>query len=247
MSSITLQLQRMTRPDKRDRSSPTRMETSEHGSAGAPGETRVRETRHDLAFRDELARKGLHVLALVIPLGVWPVGRTFAVVVCGAAAAAALAADVLRVRSPRFAAVIDRCFGFMMRLEECPPVGGPIVLNGATWVLLSATLLAAVLPMEVAIVSFTVFMVADAAAAIVGRSIGRRRWPRSIRTVEGSIAFFVTGTAVMLLFGSVPLWTVAIAVLAGTAAEIPSRPLNDNVRVPFVMGIVIYFCGLPAV
>lgn len=237
----------MERPDKRDCSSSTRLKTGKHGSEAAPGKTRARAMLHELPFRDELARKGLHLLALLIPLGVWPVGKTFAVVACGAASAAALAADILRVRSRRFAAAIDRSFGFMMRLEERPPVGGSIVLNGATWVLLSATLLVALFPVEVAVVSFTAFMVADAAAAIVGRSMGRRPWPRSIRTVEGSIAFFATGSSVMLLFGSVPFWTVVVAGLAGTAAEIPSRPLNDNVRVPFVMGTVIYFCGLLAV
>lgn len=127
-----------------------------------------------------------------------------------------------------------------MRPEEFPPVGGPITLNGATWVLLAAALLVILLPLEIAIISFTVFMIADAAAAVVGLRFGRHKWPGSIRTLEGSLAFFLTGTAVMLLFGSHPLWVVCLAALAGTAAEVPSGPLNDNLRVPFVIGITIY-------
>lgn len=198
------------------------------------------EIRHEIRYSDELKRKALHLLALIIPLGIWPIGRTAAVIVLGALAAVALTADFLRARSRRFSAAIYRYFQFMMRPEECPPVGGPIVLNGATWVILSATLLVAIFPLEIAISSFTAFMIADAAAAIVGRGVGRRRWRHTSRTVEGSSAFLLTGLTVMLLFGWTPLWISFLAVLAGTAAEIPSGPLNDNIRVPLVIAIVIY-------
>ena len=198
------------------------------------------EIRHEIRYSDELKRKALHLLALIIPLGIWPIGKTAAVIILGGLAAVALTADFLRVRSQRFSAAIYRYFQFMMRPEECPPVGGPIVLNGATWVILSATLLVAVFPLEIAISSFTTFMIADAAAAIVGRGIGRRHWRHTTRTVEGSSAFLVIGLAVMLLFGWTPFWISFLAVFAGTAAEIPSRPLNDNIRVPLVIAIVIY-------
>lgn len=246
MSGITSQLQRMAPPDEHDSESYPRFESSEHASRGQQNGRRTRKALHEVGFRDELIRKALHLLALIIPLGVWQVGRTLSLVACAGAALIALAADVLRVRSFPVATLIDRYFGFMMRQEERPPIGGPIILNGATWVLLSATLLVALFPMDVATVSFTAFMVADAAAAIVGRGIGRRHWPRSIRTVEGSLAFFAVGVAVMLLFDTPPMWIVVLAALAGTAAEIPSGPLNDNIRVPLVMAIVIYLCGILA-
>ena len=202
--------------------------------------TAAHRDRHEISYSDEIKRKALHLLALVIPLGMWLAGNTVSLIVLGSLAAVALVADFLRARSERFARAIYRYFALLMRPEECPPMDGPIVLNGATWVILSALLLVALFPIEVAVASFTTFMIADAAAAVVGRGLGRRRWPRTSRTVEGSSAFFVAGLTVMLIFGWTPLWISIIAVLAGTAAEIPSGPLNDNIRVPLVIGLVIY-------
>lgn len=198
------------------------------------------QDRREISFSDEIKRKALHLLALVIPLGIWLTGRTLALIVLATLAALAVLADILRTRSQRFASAIYRYFALLMRPEECPPLNGPIVLNGATWVILSALLLIVLFPVEVAVGAFTTFMIADAAAAVVGRAIGRRRWPRTSRTVEGSSAFFVTGLSVMLAFGWTSFWISVISVMAGTAAEIPSGPLNDNIRVPLVIGLVIY-------
>ena len=202
--------------------------------------------RHEIAYADEVKRKAIHLLALVIPLVVWLVGKQIGLALLVAAAALALGADVLRVRSELFARTLYRVFGIMMRPEECPPVGGRLVLNGATWVLLSASLLVALFPLDVAVLSFTVFMIADAAAALVGRRWGRRRWGRTTRTAEGSGAFFIAGVAVMGGFGWTPWWTTLAAVAAGAAAEVPSRPLNDNIRVPLVVAAVVVFCRLIA-
>lgn len=205
------------------------------------------DERHELPYSDELKRKSVHLVALVIPLVVWMTGRSVGLLLLAGTAALALAADVLRARSRRFADVIGRIFGFMMRPEERPPVGGRLVLNGATWVLLSAGLLVAIFPLKTAIAAFTVFMIADAAAALIGRRWGHRRWPHTSRTLEGSAAFFVVGVAVMALFGWMPFWVTAVTVAFGAAAEIPSRPLNDNIRVPLVMATVItLFSGLAA-
>lgn len=212
-------------------------------SEAEPAAANSIDTRHEISYSDELKRKSVHLVALVIPVAMWLAGRSLALVLLLGTAGLALTADFLRVRLKWFADGIYRFFGFMMRPEECPPVGGRLVLNGATWVLLSATMLVAVFPLETAIVAFTVFMIADAAAAIVGRRWGRRRWGHTTRTAEGSAAFFVVGFAIMALFGWMPLWVTLATVFAGAAAEIPSRPFNDNVRVPLVMAAIITLCG----
>ncbi len=201
------------------------------------------DDRHEISYSDELKRKAVHLVALIIPLAIWMLGRTPAVMLLAALSATALAADLLRIRSQAFARFLYRFVGFMMRPEECPAVGGPLVLNGATWVLLSATLLLIFFPVEITILSFTAFMLADATAAIVGRRWGRHRWKGTSRTVEGSTAFLAVSVLVMLAFGWIPVVVIVLASLAGTAAEIPSRPLNDNIRVPLVMGAVIYLVG----
>ena len=212
----------------------------ERGVPGRPpGQGESFAARHEITYADEVKRKAIHLFALIIPLVVWLVGRPTGLALLVAAAALALGADVLRVRSQSFADALYRVFGFMMRPEECPPVGGHLVLNGATWVLLSASILVALFPLDVALLAFTVFMIADAAAALVGRRWGRRRWGRTSRTAEGSAAFFASGVVVMSLFGWTTWWTTLAAVAAGAAAEVPSGPLNDNIRVPLVVAAVI--------
>ncbi len=193
-----------------------------------------------IPYRAELKRKALHLLALVVPLGMALAGKLWSVYLLVPLALAALAADVLRVRSAWFARIIGRIFGSMMRLEEQPPVGGPVSFNGATWVLTSAALLALVFPIRIAVPAFVMFMLSDAAAALVGRRYGRRHWGRSARTVEGSLAFLLTGLAVVALFADVVFWVGAVSVVAATLAEALPRPFNDNLRVPMVAAAVLF-------
>jgi dolichol kinase len=196
--------------------------------------------RHDISYTAELHRKALHLLALVVPIGMAVVGKTWSIYLLVPVGVIALTADILRVKSPYFARMIYLVFGFMMRRDERPPVGGPVAVNGATWVLLSAALLAVVFPIRVAAAAFTMFMVADAAAALVGRRFGKTRWRNSSRTFEGSVAFALAGLIMMGVLPWVAFWVGAVAVAFATVAEIPNGPANDNIRVPFVAATVIF-------
>ncbi len=197
----------------------------------------------ELSFRGEVRRKALHLLALVVPLFMAWAGRELSLWVMLPLSLLAVTGDVLRARAPLFRRFIDRSFGFMMRKSERPPLHGPIRINGATWVLISAVLLTFVFPIQIAVPAFAAFMVADAAAALVGRRWGKTKWGPGPRTVEGSGAFVVTGIAAMALFPSVSIWTACITAPIGAVAEIFPRPFNDNLRVPFVMAAVLYLLG----
>ncbi len=184
------------------------------------------------SYRAELKRKALHILALVVPLGMGWLGMPEALYVLVPLSAIGLAGDVLRAASPRFHRLIRRVFGPLMRPHEVPPPGTGVVINGATWVLVSATLLAAVFPLRVAVPVFTMFMVSDAVAALVERRWGRRYWPKSPRTVGGSAALLASGLAAIACFPSIPYGIGAASVAAACAAEALPGPGNDNLRVP---------------
>jgi len=196
-------------------------------------------TEHELPYSAELWRKALHLVALVIPLGTVLLGRSVSIAILVLITVAAIAADVLRVRSTVFADWLYGTLGFMMRPEERPPMGSTTVINGATWVLISATLLTVLFPLQIAVAAFTSFMIADAAAAVVGKRFGKHKWRGTSRTLEGSMAFIVTGILVMLPFPAISVLPAVAAVIPGAAAEIPSGPLNDNLRVPLVMAGVL--------
>ena len=96
----------------------------------------------------------------------------------------------------------------------------------------------------------------DAAASLIGRRFGRRRWPWSGgKSLEGSLAFAVavvvglTGVRTWLLFGgwagdSGDAWTTFLykAAIAGCGASLTEAVLtggNDNVIVPIILWLLV--------
>lgn len=192
-----------------------------------------------LSLGGELRRKALHLLALVVPLGMHVLGLPAALYALLPLTALGLAGDLLRARSAAFNRTIRRVFGSMMRPEELPPPHHGLVINGATWVLMAATLLALVVPLRVAVPVFTMFMVSDAVAALVGRRWGRHRWGQTSRTMEGSAAFLATGLGIIAWFPALPFGVGAAATGVACLAEALPGPGNDNVRVPFAGAVTV--------
>jgi dolichol kinase len=192
-----------------------------------------------LSLRRELGRKTIHLVALILPLGMVVLPHGWALLVLTIGALLGVAGDVLRSHSTAFARLIERVFGPLMRQEEQPPVGSGIVLNGATWVLLSAVLLLVVFPARVGALALTLFMVADAAAALVGRRYGRTSWRISTRTLEGSAAFVVVGLCLVAVMPTLSFAAGAGVVVVGALTEALPRPFNDNLRVPFAMAATL--------
>jgi dolichol kinase len=221
-------------------------------------ETDTTSDTHELPYRAELRRKALHLLALALPLGAALLGREAALWVLGSAALLALTCDALRSRSRRFARLIRRIFGRMMRDDEwgdgkrsdgeTSDAFFGLRINGATWTLVTMALLVALFPLPVAVASFALFMIGDAAAALVGRRWGRTTWGDGPRTVEGTAAFLVAAGLVVAPLAAVgylpvPAWAAALTVAVAAAAEALPRPLNDNLRVPLATALVLFLAS----
>lgn len=194
-----------------------------------------------ISYSAELKRKALHLGALVLPLGIIVLGRTAALWLLVPFAVFAVTCDVARLRVPWMYRFINWVFAPIMRPEEQPPFGGPIVINGATWMCVSAALCAALFPEPIAAAALAMLMVGDGAAAVIGRRFGRTRYPFSEKSVEGSAAFFVTGLLAALPFGTlsdpgVPLPALVVGAFTAAFVEALPVPINDNVRVPVVAG-----------
>ncbi len=212
-----------------------------------------------LPYSGELGRKALHLLALTIPLGMWWGGMPLALYVLAPAALVATAADVARAHSTSFNRWIRWIFGPLMRADELPPVGAGVRFNGATCVLVGAALMVLLFPLRLAAPLLAMAMLADAAAALVGRRLGRHPWGRQAATVEGSAAFVGTGLAIMAWMPAIPFGPAAAGVLGGAVVEALPLPINDNIRVPVAAALVVagsealffgkpfpLFAGLPA-
>ena len=215
-----------------------------------PNQRSKAEAEHEISYWAEVQRKALHLLALVVPFSMLAFGKSWSAAILVPLSLLSLGADVLRAFSPGFRAWIDRWLGFMMRGEERDVRPDVVVVNGATWVLVTAALLIVIFPIQIAVFSFVMFLISDAAAALYGRRFGKRRWPGTTRTLEGSIAFVLVGLLIVLAFPAVPFWAGAASVVVGAAAEIAHRPLNDNIRVPIAAAFTLFLLerfvlGLP--
>jgi len=206
-----------------------------------------------LNYSGELYRKSLHLLALAYPVGYIVLGKSLALWILVPLSITAIVVDLLRARNEGVHALVDRFFGFMMRPEERAFDASRPVINGASWVTASFTVLILLFPGPIAIISFVTFMIGDAMAALIGRKWGAHKWGSSGRSVEGTLAFMASGLLVAFALGSpvVPFSffdfnatsLVGAVVVAGVLEAAP-LPFNDNIVAP--VGAAIFLMGMSA-
>lgn len=199
-----------------------------------------------ISYAAELKRKAIHLGALLLPLGILVLGRTVALWILAPLAVCAVGLDLARQRIPAVHRVIEKAFASIMRPEEQPPFGGPLVLNGAVWMCLSAFACALLFPEPIAAAALAMLMVGDGAAAVVGRRYGRHRYPFSPKSLEGTLAFLATAlltawplTVIAMPYPPLTATQLIVGAVTAAVAEALPIPLNDNLRVPVLTGAVM--------
>ena len=195
------------------------------------------ETEIDLSA--ELLRKGLHLGALAIPLGMLHIDRTPALFALGVITIAAFSMDLARARFPAVASLVHGLFGKLMRPREIPRPENAVVINGSTWVLAGSFLLLLIFPERIAAFVLVIFLVGDAAAGVVGRKYGRRSWRISDHTVEGTAAFLAVSLPASFFMPGIEPWIGISAAIFASAAEILPGPFNDNLQVPLATAGIV--------
>lgn len=185
-----------------------------------------------------------------MPIGLLLLGRPAALWILIPLAIFCVLADIARQRLAWVNRIVRNTFQSLMRPTELPALGDRLVLNGATWMCVSAALCAVLFPEPIAAAALIMLIIGDAAAAIVGRRFGNHRLPNSDKSWEGSVAFLLTAflatlplTATVWLnsLGYAPLifFQLGIGVVAATILEALTIPINDNLRVPLVAGLAM--------
>ncbi|MCX6155552.1 MAG: hypothetical protein NT007_15475 [Candidatus Kapabacteria bacterium] len=140
-------------------------------------------------------------------------------------------------------------FGAILRKHE---KGEKFVLNGASWVLISAVGTILIFPKIIAISSFSILIISDISAALYGRKYGKHSFLD--KSFEGSSAFVLTAIIAIFFIGymsSAP-WTFyftgIIASFIGAIVEAASIRLqvDDNMSIPLSIGSVLWIGGLIA-
>jgi len=211
--------------------------------------------------REEVNRKLLHVLAVILPLSIFygplyaDVPRFYACLIILLLLFCSLLIEFFRLRKSVFANWFSDSFGSMMRMEESNQ------LTGATYVLGGSAICSLIsLHSELASVCsflcFTLFLLGDATAAIVGKAVGRIKIGK--KTLEGGIGCFLLCVLLAgMLFPSLPLFSqiwggsitliqiliisAAVSILEFFPIKLKACTLNDNLYVPGVSTVIAFF------
>ncbi len=200
--------------------------------SGADGDWPAAVPTPALSLRRELARKGVHLLSTVVPVGYAAgVPRPIVIWALAFALAAAVAIEIGRSQSARARTMFDTAVGGLLREHERR---GP---SGATWLIIALLVAAMAFPRDVAIAAMCAVVLGDAAAAIVGRMTVRAAVPR--KSFGGSAACFAASAISASAIAGFAWPEAMLAGILAALAERPQRPLDDNLRIVMAVG-----CGI---
>lgn len=203
------------------------------------------------SYAVEVVRKSIHLCSLSIPVVYYFISKSDALTILVPLTLAFGLSDLARVYHAPTRALYHRLFGWLLRRHERDD--GERRLNGATYVLLSACLCIVLFPKLVFITAFSILIVSDTLAALVGRKFGKRPFLRKTR--EGSAAFILSALLVIALApkaegGAGEYLVGAAAALAGTLVESWFVSIDDNLSIPLTVGGVLwllYLLALPGI
>lgn len=189
----------------------------------------------------EVMRKAIHLSSLAIPIVYFFLEKSVALAILIPLTLAFGLSDILRLYHAPTGRLYERYLGFLLRNHERNDHGRR--LNGATYVLLSATLCVILFPKVIVVTAFAILIVSDSAAALVGRRFGRH--PFFGKSLEGSAAFFATAALVVLVSPKISYIPVEYAIgvaaaLLGAVVEASPIPIDDNLTIPLSIGLTMW-------
>ncbi|MFC2130385.1 diacylglycerol/polyprenol kinase family protein [Bacteroidota bacterium] len=198
----------------------------------------------EISYKQELLRKSIHMISLSIPVTYSFITKEFALCLLIPLAIISIIIDFASRKKSKFRNFFKKIFGKMLRPHEYYDV---FTFNGATWVLISAVICVLVFPKLLMIVGFTILIVSDICAALIGRRYGRH--PLFVnKSWEGTTAFWMSAFIVIIILGlilSAP-WTFYlfgfIAAIIGGFAEAASTMLkvDDNLSIPISISFAMW-------
>jgi dolichol kinase len=183
----------------------------------------------------ELKRKAIHLASLTIPIAYYLSPRSWSRTwekILLASVILSLAIEVFRLHNPRIRSVFRHFFGELIRNHE------EASLLGSTYLLIAVLLTIHLFEKPVAVLALGFLILGDTMAAIVGKSVGTHRLLGG-KTVEGSLACFLTCFALTFLMPGIPFYIGLVGALTATVFELLPIPLDDNFRIPLSAGFAM--------
>lgn len=203
------------------------------------------------SYAVEFVRKTIHLCSLLIPVVYYFIPKSTTLAILVPLTLVFGLSDLIRIYHPPTRDLYHKLFGWLLRKHERDD--NERHLNGATYVLLSACIFVWLYPKVIFITAFSILIISDTLAALIGRKFGRR--PFFKKSLEGTVAFFLSALLVVALApkatGIVEEYFIGgLAALVGAVAEAWVTGLDDNLTIPLVVGTtmwVLYVLFLPSV
>ncbi len=184
----------------------------------------------------ETLRKSIHISSILLPLGYRYIlgfeNRKLMFYLLLMAFIVMMVIEFYRFWQRSFRKTFWWIFGMVLRKHELRD------FTGATYLLFSAMICVAFFEPQIAFCSMAFLSLGDTFAAMVGINFGKRKFKHMNKSLEGSLACFVSCFIFALFFVDNPVMAFTGA-LAATLAELSKLPVDDNVEVPIVSAIVM--------
>ena len=180
-------------------------------------------------YQQEIARKTIHILNMIIPLTLYLFDRTFTLTLLIPITLIFISSDYLRLRNERIKIIYDYFFSYVTRDEEEKK------MTGASYVFLSSSIIIFLFSEGIAICSLLIMSISDTLAALIGKRYGVIKFKD--KTLEGSLIFFISSIFIILMM-NLNLLIAIISVFIATYVEY-AKPgnIDDNLSVPFSFSI----------
>jgi dolichol kinase len=208
------------------------------------------DERGTIDYKNELYRKGIHMVSLSVPVVYYFITKQLALTILIPLLIFSLIIDYGRYYSPTLAVYVQKVFGFLMRKHEWDHKKKN--LNGATYVIMSAVVVILIFPKVFVVTAFTVLIIGDVAAALIGRRYGKTKF--LCKSLQGTTAFFVFSCLVVLVTPKINGLTAEyfigfFAVAVGAIAEnVSGTWADDNFTIPVTVCVtmwILYILFLP--
>ena len=179
-------------------------------------------------------RKAIHLFSLVIPALYWyvvPSQKTASVIIVFFTLIFILF-DYLRFKSKTIKLFFSLFFDKMLKDHELKGK-----LTGASWVMISSSMVIVLFSKEVAVISLVFLSIGDTAAGLFGRNYGKARIGN--KTFEGFIAGFFSCLIISFFYKPLQFSVTALGAFFGMLFETLPLPLDDNLKIPIASSVAL--------
>lgn len=194
-----------------------------------------------MSLKKEILRKTWHLFLIIIPIYYYNFGKESLLKIIIPLTFFVVITDYLRNHIKFIEIVFNKIFLNVLRDHELNKKN----LCGASWVFLGASINFGLFKPYFAITGFTILVISDALAALVGKSFKSRAFYE--KSLSGSLAFFLSALAILIFYGWLYKLTLfyylfgIITVCYVTIIE--ARPsllkFDDNILIPLSFSLVM--------